>query len=245
MKTQHNSATSVLKYFSLLLVLLLIVPVANSFAQNPYVSHKSLEIKKSDKGYNYLSYDMILGVRSFTVLSPIAEINQMQVAKAGGSFGVMYGNELIKAHARVGLFYAGMIEQRTVDMLDTDLGIQISMLSMFKERPRNLDVFISTGYNTQLHTFRGSYVSTEPHLVSSNPNLEPLVGRILSHNINYGAGISYTLRSDRQFFTFLAEYKTVGVLNAVNSGYLQTTRVSDVAMFNFGFRAGALKGKRK
>lgn len=244
METQRNTISrkaSLILALSVFVVLVQLQPLA---AQAPVSMHRSLEVKSSPKGYNYLSYDMLLGMRSFQVSSGLAPINGMHVAKAGGSFGAMYGNEMIKGYARIGLFFAGMHEKHTVDMMDTDLGMQVSIPALFAEKARKLDVYLTGGYSTQLHTFRGSYIKTEPQLVSNNPNLEPLIGRILSHNLNYGAGISYTLRSDYQFFTFMAEYKASGAFKAQSSGYLGQTSIQNVSLFNLGFRTGALRAKR-
>lgn len=166
--------------------------------------------------FKYMGFEGTFGVRSFKINSSIPQLNQMPVLQEGGSLGLTFGNDLLRAKIRAaGFYYSASSVPRTVDLFETEVLANFYPLQYIRKNKNALDIYLIAGVSLDNIKFYGHYLAVDPEKINySNPN-EPYLGKLSQINATGGIGLEYQLPIQYDFVHLFAEVKYSAPLQSV------------------------------
>jgi hypothetical protein len=140
----------------------------------------------------YIGFEGTFGVRSFTIKSDVPEVNHLQVVEEGGSAGIVIGNNVFKASARIlGFYYSISSVPRTIDLFESEMVVQYYPLQRLL-RSSGMKVYVSSGVSMDKIKFYGHYLKQDEPINYSDIR-EPYLGKLSQLNASVGIGFEYRL----------------------------------------------------
>jgi hypothetical protein len=192
----------------------------------------------------YLGFDITFGTRSFTILSNIAEIDRMKVLEEGGAAGIVVGNKVVQAKFRQGLFNSAGCVPYTMDLLETEMNVNVNPLQMIRVRFRTVEPYVSAGMERNAIKLHGYYVRNE-RVGQSSGNYsqaeQPYLGQVVALRANVGLGLQYRIPCETSFLRLFTEARYgYAMSNSSTSSWFNNTRVSGQVSVNAGVCFGYL-----
>ncbi len=163
---------------------------------------------QSIRPFKYMGFEASFGVRSFEIKSSIPQLNSMPVVQEGGSLGVLFGNDFLRAKVRVaGFYYSSASVPRTVDLFESEGFVNFYPLNYIRSGENALDVYLIAGISMDNIKFYGHYLTAEGEKVNYSTSSEPYLGKISQLNATGGLGLEYKLPTQAGFIHLFGEAK--------------------------------------
>jgi len=190
--------------------------------------------------FKYMGFEATFGVRSFQLNSSISEINQMPVVEEGGSLGLIFGNDLLKAKIRAaGFYYSASSVPRTVDLFETEALVNFYPLEYFRKGENALDIYLIAGVSMDNIKFYGHYLAGDGEKINYSTTNEPYVGKLAQINATGGIGFEYQLPVQYDFVHLFAEAKYGAPLKSgTDSEPFKNTSVKNFTSISVGVSFG-------
>jgi hypothetical protein len=198
----------------------------------------SLAEAQSTKG-NYVGLEGTYGVRSFTIKSDIAELNNLNVLEEGGSAGFVMGNPFIRLNTRaVGFYYSAASTSRTIDMFEIETTVNFYPLQFLKNYSSPFNFFITGGLTMDKIKFFGHYLSIDKSNINYSNTREPYLGSISQINATGGLGVEYRV-PNVNFVTLFGEARYgVPIQTVTKGGYFENTTIQNYMALCVGVSFG-------
>jgi hypothetical protein len=171
---------------------------------------------QSFKPIKYFGFEASFGTRSFDVKSNISAINQMRAGHEGGSLGVVFGNDVLKARIRgAGFYYSNANTPHTQEVVEAGTSLNFYPLQLLNSKQTRLRPYLIAGGSLTKVRFYGKYLSDQ----ISSKAYEPFLGKVSQIMATGGVGIEYQLASDFDFIHIFME--------AVGGSPIQSNASSD------------------
>ena len=154
---------------------------------------------QSLKPIRYKGLSANFGVRSFSLISDIKELNNMKVTEEGGNIGVVFGNELLRARVQVaGFYYSSANVCRTVNLFETAGVLTLYPLQFGRTKKLNVEPYLTAGGGYNSIRFFGFYLDKDkPHNYSGEK--EPYLGSVNQVMATVGAGLTWKIINEPNF----------------------------------------------
>lgn len=192
----------------------------------------------------YSGLQISYGTRAFSNTSNIKELNGLKTIKDGGSLQYIFGTDIVKLPIGFGLYKTGIQETKTIGIVEFEMAVNVSLLKLANINTGRFNVYSVTGANINSYSFLGGYIPESDRRVNrkTSGNIEPLIGRVNTVNMNVGLGFEYKIIDDFNFLHIFAEYKrNIQVNEYSNDVVLQQTHVKSTSMVNVGLKVGIVK----
>lgn len=191
------------------------------------------------KPIKYVGFEAAFGVRSFQVNSNLPQINGMQAGHEGGSLGVVFGNDLLKAKVRVaGFYYSNANTPRTQELFETAALVNfypLTCMSNMSNKKAKLRPYITAGVSMDKIKFFGTYLADQ----KTTEAYEPLLGKLHQLNATAGIGLEYRLPCQLDFVHLFAEaLYGAPVQSRASVQAFDGTSVKQFTSFSFGVSFG-------
>ena len=189
----------------------------------------------------YKGFDVSFGARSFEVNSNIKEINNMQAMHQGGSLGLTFGNELLRARLAVaGVYYSDDHTPRTQQLFETSITSNFYPRKLIRANSgARLQPYLATGFALTNARFYGTYLENQ----ALSHGYEPLLGKISLLNVKCGLGLEYQVINDIDFVhVFVEALYGAPMLYGYSNKALSNTTIKKFTSLSFGISFGMHRG---
>lgn len=189
-----------------------------------------------------LGFEASFGIKTFSLTSSIAEINGMQVAEEGGSFGVIIGARALRLKVRQGYYYSSSSVMHTVDEARSAFVLNLYPIQMLLKSRSRLQPYVTGGIERNILKMYGTYGTESARITNYSVSEAPYLGRISSVIATVGAGMEYKVTNQKHFVNFFAEgrYGKPMQIESSNSMFANT-KPTDQFIFNIGIGFGYSK----
>lgn len=199
---------------------------------------------QSFKPAKYLGFEGTFGVRSFTLSSDIAQLDQLNVVQEGGNAGIVYGVAGLRGKLRLaGFYYSSAQTSRTINGFETEGLVNFYPLELGKYTSGSkVQPYILGGATYNNIKFFGHYLNENDKPINYSDPREPKLGAISVVNLSVGAGMEWKLVDDYNFVHLFGElkYGIPVVQNASNAAFANTTVAKYMAV-NVGVAFGMFR----
>ena len=191
---------------------------------------------QSIRPVKYLGLEASFGVRSFVVNSNIEKINQMHAAHEGGTIGVVFGNELMKARiAMAGVYYSNANTPRTQQLFESAALVNFYPMAFMKNNKKaKLHPYLVAGFSITNIKFFGTYVDNQ----NSRMAYEPYLGKVSQVNVQGGIGLEYRLMSRFDFVHLFAQASYGAPVQSKRSSAFSQTTIKQCSYISVGVSFG-------
>jgi hypothetical protein len=189
--------------------------------------------------FKYMGFEGSFGVRSFKISSSIPQLNQMSVIQGGGSLGLTFGNELLRAKIRAaGFYYSESSVPRTVDLFESETIINFYPLQYIRQNKHALDIYLLAGVSMDNIKFYGHYLTVDKTKINYSTNSEPYLGKVSQINASAGIGLEYQIPFEYDFVHLFGEAKYGVPMSATTSDPFKNTSIKNFSSINLGVSFG-------
>jgi hypothetical protein len=199
-----------------------------------YTSHA-----QSFRPFKYMGFEGTFGVRSFKLESSITQLDRMAVVVAGGSLGVVFGNDILRTQLRGGGFYCSTSSvPRTVDFYESEALFNFYPLEFLRKNENAIDIYLVGGISLDNIKFYGHYLSPEDKKINYSSD-EPYLGKLTQVQVSGGLGLEYQLIFNGDFVHFFAEARLgTAIYSAADRQPFENTSTSGIGSLNVGMSFG-------
>jgi len=193
----------------------------------------------------YIGIEGSFGMRSFTLSSNFSAIDRLHVVEAGGSIGLVFGGEAVRARIKQGYYCSTSSVVQTVDLVESEGALTLYFLQIGGYGDRTFEPYLIVGAERSSTRLYGFYANgNEGAKINYSVSDEPYIGKIITSKVNLGAGLEYRLPGPKYFFNVFGEVK-YGCQMGTNTNYarLKETTASNVLSMNIGVSIGYHKIK--
>jgi len=233
--TTQPNLNSVKTTLFIVITLLTMFNVINAAAQNRY------RYSRKQKSDLYLGFGASFGVRTQKVTSQnFEEINGMAVVQEGGNGIATIGNRFVRARFETGFYYSSASTKHTTDLVQLASSINIYPVQLISKGEYRLAPYFIAGISRNVQKFHGFYHMDEPSSTPINYSvtIEPFVGKAVSTQAIFGAGLEYNLMDQNSFVHVFAQARYGKELSAKSSSLLDKTSISNQMMLSIGIIFG-------
>lgn len=186
-----------------------------------------------------VGFEGAFGVKTFTLSSNIAQINNLNVTEEGGSFGITMGAKALRIKLRQGYFYSSSSVAQTIDEVRSAFGINFYPLQLIAPDRFRVQPYFMAGIERNILKMYGTYGIENSAPINYSVSEAPFLGKISSMVASVSAGVEYRIETPGHFVTLFAEgrYGKPMNINTSNELFKQTT-VSNQLGFNVGVGFG-------
>lgn len=198
---------------------------------------------QSFRPIKYVGFEVAFGVRAFDINSDIKELKDLHVVEEGGSLGLIFGNDYVRAKIRAaGFYYSGSKVPRTVDMFESEGLINFYPLQYLRKSKATLDIYLIGGVTMDNVKFYGHYLIDDKAKINYSVTNEPYIGKRTQVGATGGLGIEYQLPLDYNFVHLFAEAKYSSPFqSATNNESFTNTSISDSSSISVGVSFGMVR----
>lgn len=189
----------------------------------------------------YFGYEISINVQYHRLESTIPQLQNLQVNKQGGAFGIKIGNKYAALRAHAGLAYSGASVKYSINMMEGGVSSNIYLLRIKNGTPHTFEPYALMSVVYQRAKFFGTYLKDDQTNKSMSEG--PELGVLSWCNAGAGAGVEFQLHNETlQFLHFFAEAK-YGIPFLYNSSIdeFSQTRVKTPMTFSIGVSFGKFR----
>lgn len=190
----------------------------------------------------FAGFNTSFGMRSFSITSDIAVLNNLKVVQEGGSLGGVFGNNFWIGEFRAGLYHSNDKTPYSIDIVEGEGMINFYPANLFSPyHQHRFDFYLSCGGSMDVMKFYGNYLDgSKPQNFSALK--QPYLGRISMLNVTAGAGIELRMQGHRDFCHFFAEIKQgMPVFSSIKREEFKNTSIKSITFVNIGVSYGLRK----
>lgn len=189
---------------------------------------------------SYKGFKTTFGVHALTLKSNVPELSGLQANFNGGSFGIVKGNEFVRAGLNVaGFFYSSDNVPRSIDLVYSDATINFYPLA-FLGRNFRLQPYLASGLALSRLKFYGHYLPQEPSKPINYSAPEPYIGKQRTLSAMLQCGLEYRF-PEYEFLTVFTECTLQRPVASSADDMFEKTSIHNVASFQVGVAFGSLK----
>jgi len=193
--------------------------------------------------YRYIGFEANFGVKSSTISSDLAAVNNMSVMEEGGSVGLVLGNQVVKGRMQVaGFYYSNSSVKHTVNRIESAMLLNVYPLKFINKSRQAINPYVSGGVDYSTMKFFGYYNNPEAtKKINYSSSSAPFLGKIASTRGTIGAGIEWRLPQMRDFVHLFAEARYSWAISQNADDLFKNTKVSNSTSINIGVSFGLLR----
>ncbi|HTE31520.1 MAG TPA: hypothetical protein VK666_14160 [Chryseolinea sp.] len=197
---------------------------------------------QSLKTVKYMGLEGSFGIRSFKINSNVVQLNGMGVMQEGGSLGMIFGNDLLRAKIRAaGFYYSASGVPRTIDLFESEAILNFYPLQYIRQKQNALDIYLLGGLSMDNIKFYGQYLVADQMRINYSTSSEPYLGKISQINASAGIGLEYQLPMEFDFVHLFMEAKYAARISGNNSAHFKETAVKNFAAVSLGVSFGVCR----
>ena len=226
MKTVTDREQQKDRYFKLVMIALLTI-----------LGIYSCSVQAQKPMTKYFGLEGSFGDRSFTLVSNIKQIDNLHGGHFGGSFGIVTGNEILKARLKAGYYFSNSNNPHTQDIYETSGSVNFYPLEFLRKHPALFHPYVAVGTSLSAIKYYGNYLNTDPY----NSQKENYLGKMVQYKALGGIGVEMRLETDRDFVHFFAEGFFEKSFKSSQSEVFSNTTTNSLTAINVGVSFGRKK----
>lgn len=198
---------------------------------------------QSFRPIKYMGFEVAFGGRAFKINSDIAAISDLRVMEEGGSLGVIFGNDYMRAKLRAaGFYYSSSKVSRTVDLFESEALLNFYPLQYLRKSNSALDIYLIGGITMDDIKFFGHYLIADKTNINYSVTNEPYLGKRTQFNATVGVGLEYRLPMEYDFVHLFVEAKHGRPFQSLTSSdSFINTKISDLTSISVGVSFGIIR----
>lgn len=187
----------------------------------------------------YKGLEADYGVRVIQINSNIPALGNMKAVQEGGSAGVVFGNDKIKAKFRAGFYYSNADAARTINLFETEIVTNIYPLQLIPNFNGKVQPYVVSGITMDNFKFLGRYLESDNSTTNYSSSREPLLGKVMRTSATIGLGIEWRPVDDYNFVHIFAQVRgSIPVTASASNQVFSHTNISSMVFANIGISFG-------
>lgn len=187
---------------------------------------------------DYFGFAASLGMRSSTLSSNYAAINNMDVQQGGGALGVLWGGKGFQTKLTAGYYPSTDKVVHTTDLVQLDLAINIYPIYIIQENSYVIEPYFIAGICNNNYKLYGFYTNEQAGTSNYSVTIEPYLGKVSNYNAVFGVGFEINLLDEYEFCKIFVDARYSSPVSEKASNVFSETSASSQLNMNVGVAFG-------